>query len=248
MGDLQGGYKEMIHGLLPVGQAWERRADSVLSKIVEVAANEMAAVHGRSDILLAEADPRQTFEMLSDWERVAGLPDNCAGVDNTIQERRAALVQRLTSLGGQSRAYFYQIAEVLGYTQVQTLNLCLDDSETVSVSFDDSLNQNCVVADFILTPLTIEEFRPFTCGLSECSLGQNADGVFLTSYAITDVVAFRDYWRVNVSGPRVTWFVCGLSECGRDPLAKISRAVDLECILNRLKPAHTDLIFAYEGI
>lgn len=68
--------------------------------------------------LLNEADPRYTSEMLPDWERVAGLPDVCCATDTatTLAQRRARLVEKLTSTGGQSRQFFLDLAAKLGYT------------------------------------------------------------------------------------------------------------------------------------
>lgn len=67
--------------------------------------------------LLREADPRMAVLLLSDWERVTGLPDAClAGAAQSTAERRAAVVTRITALGGQSKAYFIALAERLGYT------------------------------------------------------------------------------------------------------------------------------------
>lgn len=80
----------------------------------------------------------------------------------------------------------------------------------------------------------IEEFRPFVCGLGHC--GDTLNG--------PDTV--RHVWAVRILGPRVTRFECGVSQAG-DSLCKISRAEDLECLLRRLRPAQTILIFSYEG-
>jgi uncharacterized protein YmfQ (DUF2313 family) len=84
--------------------------------------------------------------------------------------------------------------------------------------------------------VTIEEFRPFVCGFGQCGVTPLMGGAEV-----------RFYWRVKVTGPRATYFRVGVSQVGTDPLLKISRAEDLECIYNKLKPAHTILIFAYEG-
>lgn len=81
--------------------------------------------------------------------------------------------------------------------------------------------------------VTIEEYRPFICGSSRC--GDTLGGA----------PQHRHYWRVRVHGPRVTLFRCGASRCG-DRLGSIALAEDLECLLTRLAPAHTELIFAYE--
>ena len=84
--------------------------------------------------------------------------------------------------------------------------------------------------------IEITEYRPFVCGLSQCGVNQLGGP------------ELRWLWRVAVPGARVTWFRFGLSELGIDPLAKISRAEDLECRLEALKPAHTTIVFSYEGV
>jgi len=82
--------------------------------------------------------------------------------------------------------------------------------------------------------VAIKEHRPFTCGKSKC--GHTVGGTAID----------RHNWKVEISGPRVTKFRCGVSRCGHK-LGKISRAEDLECMLNRLKPAHTKLTIGYTG-
>jgi uncharacterized protein YmfQ (DUF2313 family) len=73
------------------------------------------AAHLRAAQLLEEADPRTTLELLPDWERVAGLPDACAPLAATVQERRGAVVARLSGIGGQSAAFYIGLAKSLGY-------------------------------------------------------------------------------------------------------------------------------------
>ncbi|PZQ44869.1 MAG: phage tail protein [Micavibrio aeruginosavorus] len=104
------------------------------------------------------------------------------------------------------------------------------------------------VANDLGYDIEITEYRPFTCGYSECGRGISSVGNKHVMTGITDDNTIRFFWKVKVIGPRVTFFQCGQSECGRDPLAKISRANDLECLFRRYKPSHTELIFAYEGI
>lgn len=202
-------YLQMLQSLLPEGQAWNRERDSNTTALLTVSASELSKIHQRADDLIIESDPRSTLEALTDWEDEAGLPDTCTGAEDTIQERRKSLVNRITSEGGQSLGYFVQIAESLGYE------------------------------------ITIEEFRPFVCGQSQCGLGQMTEGQITTTYGITDQADIRLNWRVTVIGSRVTWFQCGVSELGKDPLAKITNAADLECVLRQIKPAHTNLIVAY---
>lgn len=82
--------------------------------------------------------------------------------------------------------------------------------------------------------VVISEYRPFTCGLSH--LGNDL---------LNGPATCRFYWHVQVTEPRVTWFACGLSQCGTDPLARIDYAEELECWLNRLASAHSKLIVGY---
>jgi len=190
-------YLAQLMALAPVGTAMPQDLGSVWVRLLRALADGMADVDARADNLLDEADPRTALEMLSDYERVCGLPDGCTGAATTLQERRSRVVSVWTARGGQSRAYFQRLAEGLGYA------------------------------------VTIDEFRPFITGLSRC--GDTLNGA----------PTIRHTWRMRVHGPRVTFFRAGASACG-DKLGAIATAEDLECILSRLAPAHTTLIFAYE--
>ena len=60
----------------------------------------------------------------------------------------------------------------------------------------------------------------------------------------------RFYWTVHVHRhaadlvPRAA----AAADCGVDPHLRIGIADDLECLLNRWKPAHTEIIFDYSGL
>lgn len=111
-------YLAQLQALLPPGIAWARRAAATLTKLLAAFADEFARVDQRAADLVEESDPRTTSEMLPDWERVAGLPDPCVavlGVEQTVEQRRAALVAKLTALGGQSRQYYIDLVAALGY-------------------------------------------------------------------------------------------------------------------------------------
>lgn len=110
-------YLEQLKTLLPPGQAFPREAGTTLHSLLDGMSIELARVDGRGEVLPVEANPSSTNEMLSDWERVAGLPDKCSGVlEETLQGRKNALLAKLTSTGGQSPAYFIELANSLGYT------------------------------------------------------------------------------------------------------------------------------------
>ncbi|WP_236189304.1 YmfQ family protein [Pseudomonas pharyngis] len=110
-------YLEQLKALLPPGQAFPRESDTTLHDLLDGMSIELARVDGRGEALPLEANPASTNELLTDWERVAGLPDKCSGVlEETLQGRKSALLAKLTSTGGQSPAYFIQLAASLGYT------------------------------------------------------------------------------------------------------------------------------------
>ncbi|RAM63226.1 hypothetical protein RB24_18115 [Herbaspirillum rubrisubalbicans] len=108
-------YQAQLLELLPSGPVWPRDLDTGLAQLLLAKADELARVDARADQLLEEADPRTTSELLSDWERVAGLPDECMDLAPTPDERRQRLHQKLAWQGGQSVAFFINLLEVLGY-------------------------------------------------------------------------------------------------------------------------------------
>lgn len=187
-----GAYTRELMALLPPGAAWQVEAGTFLRALLEGIATELARVDARSGDLVDEWDPRTTSEMLTDWERILGLPDGCTDQTSSIALRRAAVVARVAGIGGQTAAYFIKLAAAMGYT------------------------------------ITITEFRPFR-----------------VNSAVNDPLcgtAWAYAWQVNA--PLNT--VRRMSVLGpvNEPLASWSNGV-LECVLTRLKPAHTHVLFSY---
>lgn len=112
----QADYHRQLKALLPPGRVLPEDADSNWQKLMLALSGLFDRVDARAAALLDEIDPRTAEEMLTDWERVTGMPDPCVTGDQTIAERRAAVMRVLTSTGGQSRAYFIEMAAALGYT------------------------------------------------------------------------------------------------------------------------------------
>jgi len=199
-------YAQALADLLPRGDAWSCEPASILQKLVAGLAAIWADIHSRAFVLLKiESHPGRSIELLRDWEKETGLPDNCFPETLTIAERQLAVVARLTFQGGASRVYFLTLAQLLGYSGI-----------------------------------TIKEYSPFMCGLSGC--GEVAWEIGHPT--------IRFYWKVKVPNARLTWFRCGSGggQCGQDPMLNIVRAVGLECVFNRWKPAHTIVIFDYSGV
>jgi len=89
------------------------------------------------------------------------------------------------------------------------------------------------LADMLGYDVDIEEFRPFTCGESECG-GPDMCGP----------EAMRHWWNITVYGPRLVLFRCGESA----PIERLGdwrEAKDLECIIRRDHLAHDLVTFTY---
>lgn len=110
-------YKEQLKLLLPPGHAFPRDPGTNIDALLDGLSIELARSDEHGTRLTLDANPLSTSSLLVDWERVAGLPDTCAGaLEETIQGRRNALVAKLSGTGGQSPAYFITLAQALGYT------------------------------------------------------------------------------------------------------------------------------------
>jgi len=169
-------------------------------------ANYWGFVDGRAaDLLARESDPRQTIELLPDWERAWGLPDPCLPSATTIAERQRMLVLIMTYLGGRSRAYFEGVMEWLGYT------------------------------------IQIKEFAPFMAGVSQCGDTRNMfdnTGQFRWYIGPPEL---RFYCSIEVGQVGLTWFRAGSGQAGVDHHLEFSVPQELQCLLDRWKPAQTYL-------
>ncbi|WP_456679370.1 YmfQ family protein [Bradyrhizobium sp. S3.7.6] len=227
--------------LIPQGQAWPRAIGSALVNVVTGLTRIWGDFEIRASKLLEmESDPRTTIELLPDWERNWGLPDPCYSAPHSIAERQLALVMRMTLEGGQSRQFFIDVAAMLGYT------------------------------------ITITEYRPFFIAMDGCGdcrvygdlppdrmrnqwgqkiMDENGDAPVLDgelaewpNYGLCGEVWVRSYWTVHVHEAKLTWFRVTSGQTGVDPHLRIGLADDLECLLNRWKPAHTQIIFDYSNL
>lgn len=191
----EGDFLASLQALMPRGLAWPRDPEAGLTKLLAGLAATQARQHARTgDLSERESDPAQALELLTEWEAAYGLPDPCLPLNATIEQRRNALLARIAARGGQSIAYFTEVAAALGYA------------------------------------VTIEEFRPFRFGS-----GRFGAPIYGEAWAFA--------WRVRAPETTVTPFRFGRSAFG-EPLRVWGNA-SFECVITRLKPAHTALIFAY---
>lgn len=216
-------YRDKFLDLLPLGSAWNKYENSVLWTAIygfaEIWGNPVDI--RASDLLEVESDPRQTYELLSDWERNFGLPDSCFTKPQTVAQRQAALVERMTMLGGQSRQFFINYAAQLGFN------------------------------------IAISEFRPFMLGFDRC--GDNrvfGDG---TNPMLNDMFVLGYLPVYDPNGKRIA-----RGEISEQPCFGLAtpetrfwwqvhvhsippngNLTDIQCILERWKPAHTQIVYDY---
>jgi uncharacterized protein YmfQ (DUF2313 family) len=189
---------EALQALLPPGRAFTREPGSVLTRLLSAIAAVLAAVQINIEALAAQSDPRLAVSMLSDWEAMLGLPDSCSVALNQGVLARASLAyQRLTEVGGQSRAYFTSMAQLLGEPGV-----------------------------------TISEFSPMHCN-DDCN-----DSL----YSQADAFA----WRVNIPRAAQSVVQASCNSTCNDFLQAYVPAL-LECAFQKRKPAHNQVIFAYNA-
>ncbi|PPR18989.1 MAG: hypothetical protein CFH43_00372 [Proteobacteria bacterium] len=187
-------YAKQLQQLLPLGPAWEVGSDTTRESFIEAIGEILAITHNRAENLVNESNPHFTIELLKEWEIDAGLPDKCVPTNQTLSERRAALVAKLLRKGSQTRQYYIDVATALGYS------------------------------------ITIDEFDVFRV---DSEAGQE-----LTE---EDVVYL---WRINAPEETVRTF--NMQSACSEPLGKWGNEL-LECVLNRIKPAHTRLLFGYSN-
>ena len=158
-------YAQLLKNLLPRGVIWRTEEGSVLERFLSALAEEFARFESRAMSLIAESDPRSALELLADWERIAGLPDKCsAGRATTVQERRDAVVAKLTMMGGASPAFFIALARQYGY------EIDIEEFAPFICGLNECGDQLYSESSVYVWRVSVPgpRFTPFVCGASEC--------------------------------------------------------------------------------
>lgn len=231
--------RDLLYNLLPTGLAWNRDADSDFYKLISSLAQEICRIEDRFDDLLREVDPFQADELLSDFERMLGLPDDCLdGLSQTVAERRAAVLTAIAFQGGATIDYFESLLLTLGF-----------DVEIIDYTLARAGSARC--GDYLYG-----DARFARCGSARAGdylynsgwqywfsvISQN----LFISYARAGAARCGDRLAAFGDTEAFTFARAGAARCG-DRLVGFGN-VKLECIIRKYKPAHTSVLFSYGNL
>lgn len=90
---------------------------TLISAELQADGSALDAAQVGGDLIVSEADPSTAYQLLPDWERVLGLPDDCIGtLPLSFEQRIVAVKTKYTAQGGQSRAFFIGLSASFGIT------------------------------------------------------------------------------------------------------------------------------------
>lgn len=101
---------------MPTGPVWPRDPDTTQRAAVEALMPTYVRSWAVACDIPAETLPASATFLLPEWEASLGLPDPCAGPDQSIEQRQAHVVARLTAQDGPSIPSLTAFAAALGYT------------------------------------------------------------------------------------------------------------------------------------
>lgn len=143
-------YKRLLPNLLPRGKLWQPKEQPIFKQLLDSFAVELCRVEERAKDLLREADPRQALELLEDYERLLGLPDECSPEGPSLQDRRDQILRSLTNVGGLSKEFYEFIGLQLGFviTVENRVNFIVGRG-TVGQPLTNYFNRTFVVGDTV---------------------------------------------------------------------------------------------------
>jgi uncharacterized protein YmfQ (DUF2313 family) len=108
-------YVQPLLQLLPQGPIWEYESGDDFYELLRALSYPLFRIEQRGLDLIEEMDPRTTYELLPDWERVLDLPGSNPSPASTIAERRSAIHARLLGFGDPTIDFYEGVAEGLEY-------------------------------------------------------------------------------------------------------------------------------------
>lgn len=110
-------YADAARASMPRGKVWPDDPDSVQGQILSALGPTFARADAAGMAILAGSLPGSNLSgFLPEWEATLNLPDPCAGMSPTFQQRFDQVRARFIAGGGQSRTRYIEIAAALGFT------------------------------------------------------------------------------------------------------------------------------------
>lgn len=256
------GVLPQVLALTPRGPAWGtdeagggRDASPVMRAFWRAIAGWVADANKREFDLATQALPSAITWSIDDWEREYGLPDLCTTGEGGTEARVAAVRARFAATGGQSPAYFVCLAKSAGYdiSIEEPTQFMVDVSEVT----DGDLRETWFTIDGGEIDATPLEGLSFGADVEADELaGESIDAGFRVDQGEIDTTPLEDFdtnpngstwkfWVVHPVGSTETFFRIDEGEVEADPLEGFVPLLDLECLLRRDSPPHTQLVFRY---
>jgi len=103
---------------MPNGLIWQakQKAGSNFRNLLAGLCVEIVRMENLQNEIYKEMNPTETVALLSEWEALVGIPDDCFPLADTIDERRSNLIFKLTASMNGTKEDFENLASVLGLT------------------------------------------------------------------------------------------------------------------------------------
>ncbi len=97
---------------IPDGRAWQAKnlPGTNVYALISACAAEFREIQKQIETLAREFDVRLTDQLLPDWEKSCGLPEDCFGQLASLEDRRNAVILRLRKIPFVTKAEFEQLA------------------------------------------------------------------------------------------------------------------------------------------
>jgi hypothetical protein len=101
-----------LASVIPDGRAWQAKSlpGTNMYALISACAAEFREIQKQIETLAREFDVRMTDQLLPDWERSVGLPEECIGQFGSLVDRRNAVILRLRKIPFVTKAEFEQLA------------------------------------------------------------------------------------------------------------------------------------------
>lgn len=86
-----------------------------LRKILQGLATQWIDFRNTLNKVVHEYNPKNTTDLITEWEGLVGIPDGCIKNTGTLEQRRLNILLKLAGINATTKKQFENIAKVLGY-------------------------------------------------------------------------------------------------------------------------------------